>query len=328
MSTLGKFKVFGPDAQRLLSRIYVNDLKSLSAPKILYAASCNEAGVLVDDGVIIKKGPEEFYLTTSSARAPAAKEWFLRWRREEEAGVWIVDLTENLAALSLAGPRSGEILGRASNADLSDSGQPFMTWLELDIKGIGCLVLRIGFPGGQSYELHCPAGLGPRLWQTLMEAGQDLGLRPMGLEAVNVCRLEMGHVIIGVDVDGHTTLHEAGLSRMWDRSKEDLVGGPMLALLENETPKRMVAGFSLEGRAGVREGHRVTWGRNLLGHVTSTVFSQALGRTVGLCLIKPDPDALAQKKLKIVIQDKGGRDREVWARLERPPFSSPRGGSS
>ena len=153
-----------------------------------------------------------------------------------------------------------------------------------------------------------------------MEAGQGSGLRPVGIEAMNVCRLEKGHPIIGVDTDGHTTLPEAGLGWMRDQSRETQVGGPMLALLEKEGPKRKVVGFSLQGKAPVREGYRITWGQKDLGHVTSVRFSKALGRTIGLGLIKPDPGALAQARLKIVVED-----REVWARVEKPPFYDPRG---
>lgn len=321
ISTLGKFRVFGPDAEKLLDRINTRKVTGLKEGKILYTAACNEEGVLIDDGVIIKKAEDDYFLTTSTARAPVAKQWYARWLREEAWQAWMVDLTDALAAMNLAGPRAREILASLTDSDVGNEALPYMHSTRLEIAGVKALVLRMGFLGELGYEIHCPAGQGLYLWRKLFEAGSSCGLQSVGLETLMVCRLEKGHILPGIDTDGNTSLLEAGLGWLWDRGKEDAVGTPMLRLLESEPGKLEILPFSVDGRTGLKEGHLVVNGDERLGYITSVRYSPILDQTIGLVLIRPDEDVRNRGRLTLYFEG----DR-MDVRVVRTPFYDPQGG--
>ena len=320
VSTLGKFRIHGPDAEKLWNRINTNRLEKLKGKKILYTATCNEEGVLLDDGIAVKIADHDYYFTTSTARAALTPAWYARWAREEDWKVWLVNLTDNLAGINLAGPRAREILAKLTNSDLSKASLPYMHWDRMDIAGVKTMVFRMGFMGQLSYEIHCPSSQSAYLWEKMLQAGTPLGLRPAGTEALLTCRLEKGHVLPGIDTDGYTTLHEAGMTWLWDQSKEELVGGPMLRLLKDKAPKLSIAGFSVAGRVGIKEGFLVVNGSERLGYVTSQRYSAALNKTVGLALIKPGPDIREGGHLNLA-----GDGQQFKVPYQRPPFYDPKG---
>lgn len=319
-STLGKFRVFGPDAEKLLNRVFTNSVDKLAANKILYYAACNEEGVFIDDGVALKLAEHDYYLTASTARAPSTVEWFSRWCREEDWQVWMVNLTETRAAMNLAGPKAREILSKLTSADISNTGLPYMHWREIEVAGVKAMVLRMGFLGELSLELHCPSNQASFLWQRIMETGKPMGLKPCGLETQFICRLEKGHVLPGLDTDGYTNLFEAGFGWLWDRSKTDMVGGPMLRMLEKEVFKNRIVGFSMDGRLGLRDGDLVVDGPKRLGYISSVRYSPLLKKTIGLAFLKQAPDFKVGDQLTLWLNGK-----EFNVPCAKPPFYDPRG---
>lgn len=319
-STLGKFRVFGPDAERLLNRIFTTSVDKLTGNRILYYAACNEEGVFIDDGVALKLGEHDYYVTTSTARALTTMEWFSRWSREEDWQVWMVNLTETRAAMNLAGPKARDILSMLTEIDISNTALPYMHWTEIEVAGVEALVLRMGFLGELSLELHCPSSQATDLWKTLLKAGKPLGLKPCGLETQFICRLEKGHVLPGLDSDGYTTLFEAGFGWLWDRSKTDMVGGPMLKMIEDQPFKNQIVGFGLDGRVGLRDGDLVVNGPKRIGYITSVRYSPLLDKTIGLALVKPHPDFKEGGRLTLWLDRK-----ELMAPIVKPPFYDPGG---
>jgi len=322
VSTLGKFRVFGPDAGKLLNRVHTKGVDNLDGAKILYTGACNEEGVFIDDGIIIKRGDHDYYVTTSTARGPLAKEWYARWQRDEKWKVWISDLTDTHGGMNLAGPRSREILSKAINVDISNQALPYMHWVSANVAGVQCLVFRMGFLGELSYEIHCAASQATHVWQSLLDLGKELGLSPVGLETQLSCRLEKGHVLPGLDTDGNTTLFEAHFGWFRDKDRYDMVGGPMLKLLEKTPLRARVTPFLLEGRVDLMEGYLVVSrekpGR--VGHITSVRYSPTLDKTVGLALIEPHLEMNETGELTLA-----GGGREFKSRIAKIPFYDPKG---
>ncbi|MDH5207105.1 MAG: 2Fe-2S iron-sulfur cluster-binding protein [Burkholderiaceae bacterium] len=321
VSMLGKFRVFGPDAKRLLNRIMTREVGSLTGNKILYSSSCNEEGVLLDDGVILKMGDDDYFVTTLAGRAPLTEEWFSRWCREEDWQVNIVNLTETRAGMNLAGPKSREILSKLTDADLSNEALPFLTWARMKVAGIDVIAMRMGFVGELSYELLCPSSQAGYLWSRILEAGKPLGLVPFGIECLNICRLEKGHAVPGLDTDGFTNLFESSFGWMLNRNKTETVGKPMLQLFSDRPLKEQLIAFSLEGRSPVLDGALVVKGPRQLGRVTSIRYSPLLDKTIGLALVEPDEDWREGGKVRLWIEE----GREVEAAFAKPPFYDPSG---
>jgi sarcosine oxidase subunit alpha len=321
VSMLGKFRVFGPDAEKLLNRIMTRKIDGLSGNKILYFATCNEEGVLVDDGVALKMGEHDYFVTTLAGRAPLAEEWFLRWCREEDWDVAVVNLTDTRAGMNLAGPKSREILSTLTDADLSDQAFPFLSWVRMDVAGVDVIAMRMGFVGELSYELMCPSSQAGFLWNRILEAGKPLGLVPFGIGALNICRLEKGHVIPGLDTDGFTNLFESSFGWMLNRKKTETVGKPMLDLYADEPLKEQVIAFSIDGRSPLDDGALVVDGERQLGRVTSVRYSPLLEKTIGLALVAPHDEWREGGKVHFWFD--GGK--QLVADFAKPPFYDPAG---
>jgi sarcosine oxidase subunit alpha len=267
VSMFGKFRVFGPDAEKLLNRIMTRNIEKLNGNSTFYYTACNEEGVLVDDGMALKMGEHDYFVTTTAARAAVTEEWLARWCREEN------------------------------------------------------IVSRVGFVGELNYELFCPASQGPYLWDAIMAAGKPLGLVPFGIECLNICRLEKGHVLPGIDTDSFTNLFEASMGWALDRNKTETVGKAMLDLTTHQAIKERVIAFSIEGRSPVSEGALVVDGTQQLGRVTSIIYSPLLKKTIGFALVAPH-DNWVEGGTVTFWYDSG---REAQASFAKPPFYDPKG---
>lgn len=322
VSMLGKFRVFGPDAIKLLNRVTTKNVNILAGQKIMYYAACNEEGVLIDDGVILKMADNDFLVTTTAGRAPGAEAWLARWCREEDWQVNVVNLTDTRAGMNLAGPKSRDILSQLTSDDLSAEALPFLSWGYITVAGVKVIAMRMGFVGELSFELICPSSQAEYLWRKIFEAGTPLGLKPFGLEALNICRLEKGHVLPNLDTDAFTNLYESSFGWILSRKKEDVtVGKPMLDLFEDQGFKEQAITFSAPGRLPVQDGALVVDGPTQLGRVTSVRYSPLLDKTIGVALVAPHDDWREGGKLQFWFD--GGR--EAVADFATPPFYDPSG---
>lgn len=286
-SILGKFRVYGPDASKLLNRFIINKVDNLTANKLMYFTACNESGVLIDDGTIVKLGEQDYFITNTTSRAPVTEEWLSMWCRGTGWQVNVVNLTDAKGDVLLAGPRARDILSTLTNDDISNETLPFSHWAEISVAGVKVMALRLGFVGELSYELVCPASQTSYLWQRIYEAGTAFGIKPFGIEALNICRLEKGHILPAFDTDGFTTLFEASFGGMLSATKTNTVGQPMLELLRKDERQSQVIALSIDGRSDITDGALVVGGNNHYGHVTSMRYSPLLNKTLGLALVKP-----------------------------------------
>jgi sarcosine oxidase, subunit alpha len=201
VSTLGKIVFEGPDAAELLERLYPNRFADLAPGRVRYGVLTSDGGRIMDDGTVARLGDELFYVTTTSTGSESVCEWFEWWNAVWGYDVEIVNLTGTLAAMNLAGPEAREALSRLTAADVSNDAFRYLDAKEIEVAGVPCLGLRLGFVGELGYELHCPASAAEYLWDALV--GQ--GAKPFGLDPQRVLRLEKAHVIIGQDTDSEST---------------------------------------------------------------------------------------------------------------------------
>lgn len=327
VSTLGKFRLVGRGVPALLDRLYINRWDNLGVGRVRYGVMCNDEGVILDDGVTARVAEAEWYMTTTSSGAGAIFEW-LQWWLQSGWGqdIHAVNVSEVNAAFNLAGPRARDVLRHLTDADLANDAFPYMRVRDATVAGVPCRLLRIGFTGELSYEIHCPAGFGRHVWEAVLEAGREYGIRPFGVEAQRVLRLEKAHLIVGQDTDGLTDPIAADMELAVKLDKADFLGQRAIGRVKDNPPRQRLVGFKMvapgivpdEGLQIVRPGGD---GRlEIIGWVTSSRHSPTLNETIGLCWL--DADVARQAGQTFTIRLNG---RLEPARVHHGPFYDPEG---
>jgi sarcosine oxidase subunit alpha len=305
-STLGKISVQGPDAAELLDRVYTNLMSSLRVGAARYGVMCAVDGMVMDDGTVIRVADEEFLLTTTTGNAAKVLEWMEEWLQTEWPGlrVSLTSVTEHWVTIPLVGPRSREVLAAvAPRLDVGNAAFPFMAWRDATVAGASARVCRISFSGELAYEVNVLAWEGQAVWEALVEAGAPCGITPYGTETMHVLRAEKGYPIIGQDTDGTVTPQDLGLGWAVSRKKPDFLGKRSFARPENTRPdrKQLVGLLPLDPGLLLPEGAQLIATEAvpappvpMLGHVTSSYRSAALGRTFALALVRGGRERIGQ----------------------------------
>lgn len=306
-STLGKIDVQGPDAAAFLDLLYTNMMSTLKTGMIRYGVMCRPDGMIFDDGTVIRLAQERFLVTTTTGNAAAVLDWMEEWLQTEwpELRVHCTSVTEQWATVALVGPRSRRLLGSlAPQLAVSNDDFPFMAWRETTVAGIDARVCRISFSGELAYEINVSPWDALALWQTLYEAGAPYGITPYGTETMHVLRAEKGYPIIGQDTDGTVTPQDLGMSWAVSKKKPDFIGKRSYARADTVRPdrKHLVGLLPVDPAVLLPEGTHLVADSALpdppvpmLGHVTSSYRSAALGRTFALALIKGGRDRIGER---------------------------------
>ena len=325
-STLGKFRIHGPDALKALQRVYVGDMTHIDEGKVKYSAMCNDDGCLIDDGVVVQRGENDYFFTTSTARAGATIEWIRFHTRYDGWNFHIVNLTDAFGVINLAGPKAREVFEKVTDSDVSSKAFPYAGYRELLILNtIPVRVMRLGFVGELSFELHVPASFMTTVWEILEDAGKPLGIRNFGLEAQSVLRMEKGHVIIGSESEQRTTLHDLRLGFLWHRNKPEAktVGAAALKHTEHQKERLKLVGFKMEDSASVppRDGSIIVE-EKIRGYVCTARYSHILKASVGMALVEDNLSSVG-KRLAIFEDDCNGK--LTYAKVTPMPFYDPEG---
>jgi sarcosine oxidase subunit alpha len=325
-STLGKFRIHGPDALRALERVYVGDMSRVRAGRIKYSAMCNEDGCLLDDGVVVKRRENDYYFTSSTARAGSTVEWIRYHTRYDGWDYHLVNLTDAFGVINVSGPHARKVLEQVTDFDLSNGSFPFAAYREFQIGGsIPVRAMRLGFVGELSYELHVPSSSMESAWMLVEQAGSEFGMKPFGLEAQNVLRMEKGHVIIGSESEQRTTLHDLGLGFLWHRDKPDAgtVGAAALVHTEHQEDRLKLVGFKMQSGADrpPKDGSIVVDG-GIRGYVCTARLSPALGEVVGMALVD---EPLSGEGTEWSIYEDECRGKLLGAVAAPMPFYDPEG---
>ena len=293
VSTLGKIDIKGRDVCEFLERVYVNRWRNLAVAKARYGLMLREDGMVFDDGTTTRIGHEHFLMTTTTANAVRVMAMLEYWLQVHwhDLDVRLTSVTEQWAAIAVAGPESRRVLATVASSDVGDIVLPYMGYLETGIAGCPARVFRISFSGELAYEINVPADCGLAVWEALLTAGQSSGITPYGTEAMAVLRIEKGHVA-GMELDGRTTPDDLGLGKMVSTDK-DCIGRRSLSLpgLAVRDRRQLVGLVPVDGRTAIPRGAQLVAGNNhllptpIMGHVTSTCYSPALKHPVALALL-------------------------------------------
>jgi sarcosine oxidase subunit alpha len=321
VSTLGKLIVSGPDAGELLDRLYPNRFSNLKPGRIRYGVMASDAGRIMDDGTVCRLDDNSFYVTTTSSGAGAVYDWFSWWLADWQLRVHLTDVTQGLGAVNLAGPRAREIMARVTDLDCATEAFTYLDGKRAEVAGVPCLILRIGFVGEVGYEIHFPSAQGEHLWDALMGAGREYGLRPFGLEPQRLLRLQKMHILVGQDTDSESHPFAAAMPWIVKLDKEqDFIGKWALERYADAPLETALVGITLEDGHVPTEGAAVMPdGESPMGQVTSARYSPQLGKVIGLAWV---PAALAKDGAGVTISDNG---KKLAAEVVTKPFYDPDG---
>ena len=304
VGTLGKIEIYGPAAAEFLDRVYAGRYSDLAVGMTRYGLMLDESGVIIDDGVIARLGEERFYFTTTTGGSAAVFREMLRLNALWGLDCALVNVTGHRAAFNLAGPLSRKILQGLTDQDLRNEAFPYLAVRSGNVAGVAARLMRVGFVGELGYEIHMAAGSGADVWSALTEAGAPSRLRPFGVEAQRVLRLEKGHFIVGQDTDGLTDPIEANAMWAVAMKKPFFVGQRSLRILQARGPRQKLVGIELDAAMPLpKECHLIIDKDAIVGRVTSVAYSRVLNKSIGLAMLAPE---LAQPGRGILIRADNG----------------------
>ncbi len=311
VTPLGKLDLRGPDVPKLLSHLYTNKWMKLAVGSVRYGVMCGEDGVILDDGVTGRLGDQHYMMTTTSSGAATVWEWAENWLQTEHPDwqVHVTPVTSGYTSINVAGPESRRLIRRVvEDVDLDPEAFRYMQVRTATVAGIrDCFMWRIGFTGELSFELHVPAGHGLHVWEALLEAGQDLGVGPFGVECQRIMRLEKGHFIVGQDTDGLTKAPAVGLSHLIKLDKHDFAGKPELSwAMEDHSAPVLVAIQPTHPHIVPDEAAQIVrpGTDEIIGRITSSRMSPSLNRSVCLGQVLPEASAPGSELTVVMV---GGR---------------------
>ncbi|MET8865364.1 2Fe-2S iron-sulfur cluster-binding protein [Nonomuraea sp. NPDC004580] len=289
-STLGKIDIRGADAGTFLDRVYTNVYSTLPAGACRYGLMCRADGMVFDDGTTTRLADDHYLMTTTTGNAAAVFDWLEEWHQTEwpDLDVSFTSVTDHWATVAVVGPHARRVLAAVAPGAVDLA---FMRYAAVDVLGVPGRVFRISFSGELAYEVNVPWAYGRALWEAVLE----LGAVPYGTETMHVLRAEKGFAIVGQETDGTVTPQDLGMSWIVSERKPDFVGKRSHARPDTarRDRKRLVGLLPDDPAARVDEGAQlVAAGRSpdgvvpMLGHVTSSYHSEALGRTFCLALAR------------------------------------------
>lgn len=338
VSPLYKYRVSGPDAARLVDRVITRDATKLTPGRVVYTPWCDEFGKVIDDGTVHALDDGSFRWTAADPQS--------RWLHLNAAGldVTITDESEAVAALALQGPFSRDVLDAAAEASFADL--PYFRRRAAALAGIDIDVSRTGYTGDLGYELWIPAESATTVWDRLMDVGVSWAIRPAGMLALDVVRLEAGLILLEVDYtsarhamnpEQNYSPAEIGLGRLVSFDKADYVGRRALAAEHaSGGPARRLVGVTLDwyGIEGLYDAQGIPpaisptvdrgarpvygYGGRQVGKVTSLGWSPILKQAIGLASVPPSYEPVGSA-LEVEWTVEGRRGR-VPATVTELPF--------
>ena len=309
VSHMGEFEIRGPEALDLIQYISTNDASKLVDGQAQYSAMAYPHGAVVDDLVVYRHSAEHFMVVVNAANITKDFEWINSHNRLDAS---VDDLSGVMTLLAVQGPKSTDVLQSLTDVHLSDLAN--YHFARGKVLNVDAIVSRTGYTGEDGFELYFSAEYSEPVWKSVLETGAPLGLLPAGLGARNTLRLEARMLLYGNDIDGTTTLLEAGLGWIVKFEKGEFIGQEALLKQKQEGVKRRLVGFEMLGKDIARDHYPVFVHGREAGHVTSGSPSITLKKNIGLAYL-PVAHASIGTTFHVLVRSKLSE-----ARVVRTPF--------
>ena len=324
LSPLRKYEVTGPDAELLMQTCVTRDLRRLAAGQVVYTAMCYENGGMIDDGTVFRLGQDNFRWIGGSDNSGI---WLREQAQKLGLQAWVRNSTDQLHNLQVQGPKSRDLLRkiiwtRRDQATIEELG-----WFRFSIARIGdehgipVVVSRTGYTGELGFEVFCHPRDGAAVWDAVWEAGQEFDIAPLGLEALDMLRVEAGLIFAGYEFSDQTDPFEAGIGFTVPlKSKQDDFIGRDALVKRKENPQRVLVGLELNGDELAANGDCVDIGRNQVGEITSAVRSPILRKNLALARVQVEHSAIGSE---VEVGKLDGQQKRLPAKVVAFPFYDP-----
>lgn len=327
---MGEFYVSGKDAFKLIQLVGTNDISKLEGGKSMYHILCYENGTTIDDSFVFKIRDNSYMICVNASTIQKDFDWLKFQATKNNFEVELVDASDETGKIDIQGPFAEKVLQKLTSTDLSALKRFYFVSSKLNVNGyinntnknneIDCYISRTGYTGEDGFELFYPAEYSAALWNALLNAGKEFGVKPCGLGCRDTLRLEACYSLYGHEIDENITPVEGGLGWAVKENKQDFVGKQILVMQKKNGPKRIICAIEMIDRGIPRNGYEIyndtsdENARKKIGYVTSGTFCPTLKRSVALGLIDRSYSKLGMV-LKIKI-----RNGLFAAKVAKRPF--------
>lgn len=314
VSHMGEIWVKGPRAEALLQKLLSNDVSKLCIGKAQYSCILNEDGGIVDDIIVYHYEPEKYMLVVNASNVDKDWNWIVAHNDEHAE---LENASYKIGQLAIQGPKAQATLQKLTKIDLSTI--PYYSFAIGNFKGSGLenvIISNTGYTGAGGFELYFYTEYGVDIWNAIFKAGEEFGIKPIGLGARDTLRLEMGYCLYGNDLDDTTTPLEAGLGWVTKFVEgKNFISRSILEKQKSAGVTRKLCGFQLQEKGIPRHGYEiVNENDEKIGHVTSGTMSPTAKIGIGLGYVKPEYSKIGDEiYIKV-------RNKNLKAEIVKPPF--------
>mgnify|MGYP003948938385 CR=1 FL=1 len=325
LSPLRKFEVLGPDAETLMQTVLTRNVRRMAVGQVAYTAMCYPHGGMIDDGTALRLGPDNF-------RWIGGDDYSGLWLREqcEKLGLkaLVKSSTDQLHNIAVQGPSSRDIVQQIIWTPPAQPSVTELEWFRFTVGRLGdphgrpVMVSRTGYTGELGFEIFCHPDDAGEVWDAVWEAGKPYDLSPLGLEALDMVRIEAGLIFAGYEFCDQTDPFEAGIGFTVPlKSKEDDFIGREALIQRKANPQRQLVGLELSGNEPAVHGDCVHVGRAQIGIITSAMRSPVLRKNIALCRIDVTH---AEVGTEVEIGKLDGHQKRIPAVIVPFPFYDPK----
>jgi aminomethyltransferase len=308
LSHMGEFVVTGDDALAFLQKTTTNNVAALEIGQIQYNCMPYPDGGIVDDLLVYRIGPKEYFLVVNASNMQKDFDWL---SSHLFGKVKLENKSDDYGLLAIQGPKAQKVMSQLTDYDLESMG--YYTVTTAKVAGVDLLFSRTGYTGEDGFEIYIPPAHCQTLWKAVTDAGKKYDMQLIGLGARDTLRLEMKMALYGNDIDQTTNPIEAGLGWIVDLDK-DFVGKEPIARQKEEKPSRRLVCLELEGKSVPRHGMDIVEDGKKTGVVTSGTFSPSLQKPIAIAYV-PRESSKVGTTVQIAI-----RNNQVPAVVVKPPF--------
>jgi aminomethyltransferase len=299
---MGRCTVRGVDAAALLDYLLTRDISPMKINQGHYSVMCNNHGGIIDDLVVFRLDEDTFFLVYNASNREKDFKWI--YSHSKDFNAQTRDVSDEVAMFAVQGPKALPTLQLLSGVDISGIRRYWGRWVNLN--DLEVLLTRSGYTGEDGFEVYLwntpleKPEKAEKLWQTILKAGEEYGIKPCGLGARDTLRLEAGMCLYGNDINEDTTPLEAKLTFTVDFEKDKFIGKDALLKHKDESLKRIRVGLRMLKRGIPRRGYEIFLDGERIGRVTSGTFSPLLQRGIGMGYVPPEHAAIeTQADIKI-----------------------------